>query len=131
MSKRFGNLLIGKTYSLTVLRRRIYLFREGERSMILPVSIHCNTCANRMPQGTNLNYVRRRSLSKTSLGAPIVTFFFNCTKCRALIRMKEDPENSGYVVEDGATEVLEHENQNTFERFVMKMVWILKHLTLI
>ncbi|XP_062005628.1 uncharacterized protein LOC133722773 [Rosa rugosa] len=116
---RFGHMLVDKPYGLTtgvnIIRHRIYPFREGEKrwlplmSMILPVSIRCTTCANHMPQGTTLTYVRRRALSKTSLGAPIVTFFFNCTKCRANIQMKEDPENSGHVVEDGAAEIFEHE----------------------
>ncbi|XP_040368189.1 splicing factor YJU2-like [Rosa chinensis] len=117
---KFCNILIGKPYSpapsFHVLRHRIYLFGEGEtrvlplKSMILPVSIGCSTCANHIAQGTTLTYVKRHGFSETSLGAPIVTFVFNCTKCRALIQMKEDPENSGYVVEDGATNFFdEHE----------------------
>ncbi|CAG7893128.1 unnamed protein product [Brassica rapa] len=77
----------------------------GDRnvSLMLPMSVQCNTCGNSIYKGTKFNSRIEDVIGETYFGIQIIRFYFRCTHCSAELTMKTDPGNSDYIAESGAT----------------------------
>ncbi|CAN8304943.1 unnamed protein product [Cochlearia groenlandica] len=69
----------------------------------LPMSIRCNTCGSNINNGTNLNSRREHVVGEKYLGIQVFRFYLRCIMCPAMLSLKTDPRNSGYIVESGAS----------------------------
>ena len=72
-------------------------------SMMMPMSIRCDMCGEYLYKGTKFLTRKETVLGEDYLGLRIFRFYFKCTACRAVITIKTDPKESGYVVESGAS----------------------------
>ncbi|MCL7050280.1 hypothetical protein MKW94_001664 [Papaver nudicaule] len=71
--------------------------------IMLPMSIRCNTCENRMCRGTKFNARKHGIPGETDMGIHIIRFYFKCNRCAAELTMRTDPQNTDYIVGPEAT----------------------------
>ncbi|XP_050229828.1 uncharacterized protein LOC126678946 [Mercurialis annua] len=70
--------------------------------MMLPMSVRCNSCGHYIYKGTKFDMIKEIAQEKYINVISIHRFYFRCTHCKALITFKTDPQNSDYIVENGA-----------------------------
>lgn len=73
---------------------------------MISMSIWCSTCGSFIYKWTKFNFRQEDVIGEKYLGIQIFRFYFKCTRCSAELTIKTDPQNSDYVVESGATVVL-------------------------
>jgi coiled-coil domain-containing protein 130 len=82
----------------------------------MPYNIWCAKCNNHIGQGVRFNAEKKRAGSFYS--TPIWSFRMKCHLCDNVIEIKTDPENTRYVVVDGAKR--QTEDEGTAEAPVVK-----------
>ncbi|MCL7024617.1 hypothetical protein MKW94_014229 [Papaver nudicaule] len=71
--------------------------------IMLPMSIRCNTCENRMCRGTKFNARKQEIPGETYMGIQIFRFNFKCSRCSAELTMRTDPQTADFIVGPEAT----------------------------
>ncbi|XP_002158200.1 splicing factor YJU2 isoform X1 [Hydra vulgaris] len=71
--------------------------------IMAPFSMRCKTCGEYIYKGRKFNSRMETVENETYLGLRIYRFYIRCTKCISEITFKTDPENTDYVMENGAT----------------------------
>ncbi|XP_039166972.1 splicing factor YJU2 [Eucalyptus grandis] len=83
--------------------------RPTKVRIMLPISVRCDACGNRIDKGSKLSS-RKEEVAvavagEADLGIPEFRFCFGCTGCSAELAIKTDQRNSYCIVESGGTRV--------------------------
>ena len=97
-----GKSNINKMAGTHALGRRAHKLNQGILIVRfeLPFNIWCSSCNNHIGQGVRFNAEKKRIGNYYS--TPIWSFRMKCHLCSAWFEIKTDPENTKYVIVDGA-----------------------------
>ncbi|CAH1250540.1 splicing factor YJU2-like [Branchiostoma lanceolatum] len=87
-----------KLPKLKLSKERQYVVR-----LMAPCNMRCQTCGEYIYKGKKFNARKETVQTMTYLGLRIFRFYIKCPRCCAEISFRTDPENTDYVVEQGAT----------------------------
>ena len=86
-----------KLPKLEIPKERQYVVR-----LMAPFTMRCLTCGNYIYKGKKFNSRKETAIGEKYLGIQIFRFYIRCPQCLSEISFKTDPENTDYVVDNGA-----------------------------
>jgi rubredoxin len=86
-----------KLPKLEIPKDRQYVVR-----LMAPFTMRCLTCGNYVYKGKKFNSRKETAIGEKYLGIQIYRFYIRCPQCLSEISFKTDPENTDYVVDNGA-----------------------------
>ncbi len=86
-----------KLPKLEVPKDRQYVVR-----LMAPFTMRCLTCGNYVYKGKKFNSRKETAIGEKYLGIQIYRFYIRCPQCLSEISFKTDPQNTDYVVDNGA-----------------------------
>lgn len=86
-----------KLPKLEIPKDRQYVVR-----LMAPFTMRCLTCGNYIYKGKKFNSRKETAIGEKYLGIQIYRFYIRCPQCLSEISFKTDPENTDYVVDNGA-----------------------------
>lgn len=86
-----------KLPKLEIPKDRQYVVR-----LMAPFTMRCLTCGNYIYKGKKFNSRKETAIGEKYLGIQIFRFYIRCPQCLSEISFKTDPENTDYVVDNGA-----------------------------
>ena len=86
-----------KLPKLEIPKDRQYVVR-----LMAPFTMRCLTCGNYVYKGKKFNSRKETAVGEKYLGIQIYRFYIRCPQCLSEISFKTDPENTDYVVDNGA-----------------------------
>lgn len=86
-----------KLPKLEITKERQYVVR-----LMAPFTMRCLTCGNYVYKGKKFNSRKETAIGEKYLGIQIYRFYIRCPQCLSEISFKTDPENTDYVVDNGA-----------------------------
>ena len=86
-----------KLPKLHIPKDRQYVVR-----LMAPFTMRCLTCGNYVYKGKKFNARKETAIGEKYLGIQIYRFYIKCPQCLSEISFKTDPENTDYVVDNGA-----------------------------
>ena len=86
-----------KLPKLEIPKERQYVVR-----LMAPFTMRCLTCGNYIYKGKKFNSRKETAIGEKYLGIQIYRFYIRCPQCLSEISFKTDPQNTDYVVDNGA-----------------------------
>ena len=86
-----------KLPKLEIPKDRQYVVR-----LMAPFTMRCLTCGNYIYKGKKFNSRKETAIGEKYLGIQIYRFYIRCPQCLSEISFKTDPQNTDYVVDNGA-----------------------------
>ncbi len=86
-----------KLPKLEIPKDRQYVVR-----LMAPFTMRCLTCGNYVYKGKKFNSRKETAIGEKYLGIQIYRFYIKCPQCLSEISFKTDPENTDYVIDNGA-----------------------------
>lgn len=99
-----------KLPKLEIPKDRQYVVR-----LMAPFTMRCLTCGNYVYKGKKFNSRKETAIGEKYLGIQIFRFYIRCPQCLSEISFKTDPQNTDYVVDNGAYRTFQAERISEME----------------